>query len=96
MIAKDYPKVKLIRNTDNLGYGTAIIRAFNTESTDYYLIINPDIIVLPNTIDKMIGFMEKYPEVGLAGCRLMIRMGPCNILPESSLIYVRSYIGSHH
>lgn len=36
----------------------------------YVLLLNPDTIVRPGAIQKLLDFMEKHPEVGIAGSRL--------------------------
>jgi N-acetylglucosaminyl-diphospho-decaprenol L-rhamnosyltransferase len=37
---------------------------------DYVLLLNPDTIVRPNAIAKLVEFLDTYPQVGLAGSRL--------------------------
>lgn len=36
----------------------------------YFLLLNPDTIVRPGALKSLLNFMEKHPEVGLAGSRL--------------------------
>ena len=71
LIREKFPSVKLIANTENLGFGKANNQALKIAVGKYLLIINPDAIVSENTFDKMIRFFEDNPEAGLAGCKIL-------------------------
>src|SRR3989344_1387641 len=58
MVRKDLPWVNLIENRKNLGYSKANNLALKKAKGKYILILNPDTIVLPNTIIKTISFLE--------------------------------------
>lgn len=45
----------------------------------YYILLNDDAIVLNNSIDKMFQFMEKNPDVGICGARLIFPGGKYQI-----------------
>lgn len=36
----------------------------------YILLLNSDIVVMPDTLEKMIGYMDENPDVGISGCRV--------------------------
>ncbi|MCI0530558.1 MAG: glycosyltransferase family 2 protein [candidate division Zixibacteria bacterium] len=63
-----YPNVKLIANRTNLGYGSAINQAARMASSDLLFVLNPDTIVLGNTLLVAKRFMEDNPKVGVGGC----------------------------
>ncbi|MEA3493990.1 MAG: glycosyltransferase [Candidatus Margulisiibacteriota bacterium] len=65
-----YPKVKIIKNNENLGYSKAVNIGLRVASSEFYLIINPDILVLPGSIELTLDYMIKHPKVGIAGCKL--------------------------
>jgi GT2 family glycosyltransferase/lipopolysaccharide/colanic/teichoic acid biosynthesis glycosyltransferase len=37
----------------------------------YALVLNPDIVVLPGALDRLVEFMDEHPEVGIAGSKLL-------------------------
>ncbi|MFH1940859.1 MAG: glycosyltransferase family 2 protein [bacterium] len=67
MVGEKFPKVKLIENDKNLGFGRANNQALRHCSGEYILILNPDTRILDNAIIKLIQFMEKNPRVGMTG-----------------------------
>ena len=71
LISEKFPSVKLIANTENLGFGKANNLALEIASGKYLLLINPDTIVSEDTLDKMIRFFEDNSEAGLAGCKIL-------------------------
>lgn len=51
---------------NNIGYGKAHNMAiFSAEPSNYHLILNPDIVIAPGTIDGLIAFMEDNPDIGM-------------------------------
>ncbi|MGB5847138.1 MAG: glycosyltransferase [Ignavibacteriaceae bacterium] len=71
LIREKFPSVKLIANTENLGFGKANNQALEIADGKYLLLINPDTIVSEDTLDKMIRFFEDNSEAGLAGCKIL-------------------------
>lgn len=66
---KKHKNLKLIINDENIGYSRAYNQAISgIENTDYLLILNPDIIFEdPDSISKMLGYLDKNPQVGIIG-----------------------------
>ena len=61
----------LIANDLNLGYGKAVNLGIEAASGDYYLVLNPDVLVNPGSVDALLAFMEENPQAGLAGAKLL-------------------------
>ena len=75
MVKKKFPQVKLIANKKNLGFAKANNQAFKKASGQYLLILNPDTKLMPETITKMISFMQKDKSIGIATCRVELANG---------------------
>lgn len=75
MIKNDFPQVKLIENSSNLGYAKANNIALKQINSRYILLLNPDCVVDENTIFFMLGFMDKYPKVGASTCLVVLADG---------------------
>jgi len=71
LIREKFPSVKLIANTENLGFGKANNQALEVAEGKYLLLINPDAIVSEDTLYNMIYFFKDNPEAGLAGCKIL-------------------------
>ncbi len=66
-----HPGVQLIRNSNNQGFAVAANQGLRAARGDYLLLLNPDCIVQPDTLEKMLGVLHSYPQAGMAGCRIL-------------------------
>ncbi|MFH1453373.1 MAG: glycosyltransferase [Armatimonadota bacterium] len=70
-VEENFKQVNLIQNDKNVGFASANNKVLKDLSTKYVLLLNPDTVILPGAIDKMIDFMEKNPKAGACGSRLV-------------------------
>jgi len=88
MVGEEFPQVRLVESEINGGYAYANnlgLRALGfahtsdekpSESTPRYaLLLNPDTLLPPSTLQEMLDFMEAHPEAGVAGPRLVLADG---------------------
>ena len=66
-----FPEVKFIALKENIGFGKANNLGFNESSGKYILILNPDTILEERTLSVMFEYMERNPETGIAGCKVL-------------------------
>lgn len=71
MVAEEFPQVRLVANSENLGYSRAVNEAIRGASGRYVLILNPDIEVIPGSIDALAQHMDENPGTGIAGGKLL-------------------------
>ncbi|MDH4222927.1 MAG: glycosyltransferase family 2 protein [candidate division Zixibacteria bacterium] len=71
MVEKDFPQVKLIINSENTGFARGVNKALDSASGTYYLLLNPDVLILPDTLGGMLDFMNLNKDAGLAGVQLL-------------------------
>ena len=71
MIAESHPEVRLLANRENVGYSRAVNQAIRAASGKYVLILNPDIEVLPGSIDALAQHMDDHATTGIAGGKLL-------------------------
>lgn len=81
MLRKSYPQIKLIANTENVGFAKANNLAIEASRADYVLLLNPDTLVQEDAIHKMLDFLETHPEAGALGVKMIDGKG--RFLPES-------------
>jgi len=64
-------RIHIIENGENLGFSQGNNLVLPLASTDYLLFLNPDCLVEPDTIEKMLEAVSSQPEVGMAGCLIL-------------------------
>jgi len=70
-VATCYPNVRLIRNTENLGFAKANNMAVSVSTGKYLCFVNSDVKVLPNCIGRLVRFCEENLNVGMVGPRII-------------------------
>ncbi|OGL87404.1 hypothetical protein A3I40_00180 [Candidatus Uhrbacteria bacterium RIFCSPLOWO2_02_FULL_48_12] len=71
MVREEFPQVRLITLSRNLGYAKGSNAAIREARGKYLLFMNADIAVLADSFGRLINFMEQRPDVGLAGPQLL-------------------------
>jgi len=71
MIKKDFPQVKLIVSYENVGFARGVNLGLAPAKGRYFLLLNPDVKVLPGALKGMIEFMDQNKDAGLAGAQLL-------------------------
>jgi GT2 family glycosyltransferase len=66
-----YPACQWIFNAENWGYSKGCNLGMAAAPADYYLILNPDIVVQPGALDRLLGFADRHPRAGMVGPQLL-------------------------
>lgn len=67
--------IKLVEPGKNLGYGSGHNFAAKEAKGKYILILNTDITVEPDTLQKLVDYLEAHDDVGMVGPKLMYHNG---------------------
>ncbi|MFC2130828.1 glycosyltransferase family 2 protein [Bacteroidota bacterium] len=78
-IKQKFPDVKLIKNSENLGYAKAVNIGVKASSAEYVIISNQDVLYHADSIKLLIEYIKAAPKVGAAG--------PQQIYPDGSWQY---------
>ncbi len=70
-IRKTFPRARLIRNEENLGFARAVNQALTQARGSYCMLVNSDARLTEGAIKTLATFMEENPDVGIAGGQLM-------------------------
>lgn len=62
------PRLNVILNSDNLGFSRASNIGLTKARGEFVLLLNPDCIIKPGTIERMLDVLQQHPEAGAAGC----------------------------
>ena len=65
MLQQCFPQCTLITNRRNRGFARAANQAYQVSEGKYCLIMNPDLRVMPDSIQRLWEFMESNPDVGI-------------------------------
>ena len=79
MVREKFPEATLIVSEVNGGYAYANnigLRYFGFPDAEgtaprYALLLNPDTVLPPGTLEKMVAFMDEHPDAGVAGPKLV-------------------------
>ncbi len=66
-----HPEVTLIENRENAGFAMANNQGMELSTGQYVLLLNPDTVVHPGSLDLLIRFLDDNPDVGACGPKLL-------------------------
>ena len=75
MVKTSFPKFQLIRNGVNRGVAAARNQGFRVAKGRYVLTLDADMILTENSLKKLVRFMDRTPDAGICGCRLVFPDG---------------------
>ena len=70
-----FPEARWMQNAENLGFATAANQGAIAASGEYLLMMNPDAKLLPGGLECLLQFVQKRPEIGVVGPRLLLSDG---------------------
>ncbi len=98
-IVSEFPDVKLIAFKENIGYTKGVNEGIKNSIGDTFLVLNPDVVILKNSIEKMYEYLKNNESIGMMSPQLLNFDGT----PQDSffrfptpldLIYRRTFFGS--
>lgn len=98
-IESDFKNVKIIYSKDNLGFSKGNNIAVKEAKGEYVLFLNPDTIILDNSIEKALDYIKcKCSKKDLVGVRLLngdrtLQFSSCKF-PKSANVITSSYVMS--
>ena len=81
MVRRLFPTVRLIENSENLGFSKGNNIGVAQAKGKYICILNPDTVVAEDTFKMILAHAETNSKIGLLGCQLLDGRG--QFLPES-------------
>lgn len=74
VVKENFPEVKLISNSNNLGFAKANNQVLTKSQSKYCLLLNSDTIVGEGSLDKLVEMMEDKT-LGIGSCKLVNKDG---------------------
>ena len=86
-------RVQVVRSSENRGFAGGVNEIFRRTDTRYVLLLNPDIRVLPGSIQLMEEFMDTHPRAAVVGGYVGEKYPPRNLPTMYSLVLENLGIG---
>lgn len=98
MMKDEFPEVVFVPSRENIGFGGAARNGYGVSSGEYVLILNGDIIVKKDSIETLLDYVEKNPEVGIVGPKLLnfnetFQMSCFRFYTPLTILYRRTFLG---
>jgi GT2 family glycosyltransferase len=71
MVRERFPQVRLVENRGNVGFARANNQAMQICTGKHTLLLNPDTLVSPGALQALVDFLDRHPEAGAVGARLL-------------------------
>ncbi len=65
------PRVRLLRNTENVGFGRGVNQGVAATAAPLVLIMNPDCWLQPGALATLVGELERHPDCAIVGPRIL-------------------------
>jgi GT2 family glycosyltransferase len=79
MVEADFPQVLLLKNSTNRGFAAANNQGIERAQGEFILLLNPDTIVLPGALDRLVEFSKAHPDAGAVGGKLLNHDGTLQV-----------------
>ena len=93
-IRQTFPSVRVIKNGANLRFSKGNNVGIQVSSGEYVLILNPDTIIHEGSLDRLIKFADRHPEVGGFGCRVLNPDGSYQVSARPFPTIWRGWLGA--
>jgi GT2 family glycosyltransferase len=71
MLDREYPKVKVIKNSHREGYGNCHNHAIKEAVGEYVLVLNEDMEMVGDAVDRMVMKAREIDNLGVLGCKIL-------------------------
>ena len=71
MVKTDFPQVQLMAKAENLGFAVANNQALKQARGEFILLLNPDMLLKPNTLADTLNWAKNNPQATVTGIKLL-------------------------
>tara|TARA_B100000795_G_C22731724_1_gene411646 strand:- start:55 stop:921 length:867 start_codon:yes stop_codon:yes gene_type:complete len=80
---KQYKNIKrIVSKNKNLGFGNGVNFAFNFIETDFFLVLNPDIVICENSIKELLKTSQEVENCAISAPLILTDKDGYGVLPE--------------
>jgi len=70
-LKEEFPKIKLFRSSQNIGFAAANNMGFRESAGDYVLFLNPDTRLVGPTLNILMNYIQTLQDAGIIGCKML-------------------------
>jgi GT2 family glycosyltransferase len=70
MVRTEFPGIELVVNRENRGFAAANNQGIRASNARYFLLLNPDTVILDGAICRCVEYADANPDVGIVGCQV--------------------------
>ena len=74
-LTSTYPALEVIQNGTNVGFARAVNQGLRAARGQFAFLLNPDVVLDPSAVSRLVQFMTSHPDAGVAGPRILDRDG---------------------
>jgi len=98
MMRENFPEVIFFPFRKNTGFAKLVNKGLKTAKGEYLLVMNGDIIMLENSISKLLDYICHHPETGIVGPQLLNFNGTSQsscfrFYKPMTIVYRRTFLG---
>ncbi len=98
MMREEYPEVKFFPFYENVGFQKLVRKGIEQSAGKYFLILNGDILVKKDSVEKMLRFIKHNPDVGMVGPKLFsfnekFQYSCFRFYKPITIVYRRTFLG---
>lgn len=71
MVAEEFPDVILVRNASNESYARSVNQGIRLSQGRYACLLDSDTLLIEDTFEPLVRFMDEHPDVAVCGPRLL-------------------------
>jgi N-acetylglucosaminyl-diphospho-decaprenol L-rhamnosyltransferase len=85
--------VRLIRNSENVGFARACNQGMSDSGGEYVMFINPDTLVEDGFFESLQKFLDENPRTGMVGPRIVGAGGDLQLTARKELSFLSGFLG---
>jgi GT2 family glycosyltransferase len=98
MMREEYPEIKFFPSRENTGFQFLVKTGYTASSGEYILILNGDIIVKKNSVEKLLTYIKSDTKIGIAGPKLLnfnetLQYSCFRYYTPLTILYRRTFLG---
>lgn len=71
MVRVELPEVRLIANSQNVGFASACNQSWRSATGRYWMLLNSDTELRPGALEALVAFADRHPRAGLVTARIV-------------------------
>lgn len=71
VVREQFPWVTLVPHAWNLGFASGVNQGLVRAQGAFILLLNPDTVLCPDTVERFVAFMRAHPDCGIVGGQLL-------------------------